>query len=63
MAEDVVRDPLRVRVAHEQHAASLARTLNGHAGLHAQREIGGCEVAVDGPVPTKTKKLLHWPGL
>jgi hypothetical protein len=41
-------EPLRVRVAHEQHAASLARTLNGHAGLHAQREIGGCEIAVDG---------------
>jgi hypothetical protein len=30
-----VREPLRVRVADEQHAASLARRLNGHACRYA----------------------------
>jgi hypothetical protein len=43
-----VRQPLRVRVADEQHAASLARRLNGHAGLDVQRDIGGCEIGVGG---------------
>jgi hypothetical protein len=43
-----VREPLRVRVADEQHAASLARTLHERAGLTVQGDIGGCEIAVDG---------------
>jgi hypothetical protein len=43
-----VREPLRVRVADKQHAASLARTLNRHAGLNVQHNIGGCEIAVGG---------------
>lgn len=43
-----MREPLRVRVADEQHAASLARRLNGHAGLDVQRDLGGYEIAVDG---------------
>lgn len=43
-----MRKPLRVRVADEQHAASLARTLNERAGLKVQRNIDACEIAVDG---------------
>jgi hypothetical protein len=49
-----VRKPLRVRVADEQHAASLARTLNELVGFRVHRDIGGCEIAVDGADSDKT---------
>jgi phosphotransferase system HPr-like phosphotransfer protein len=43
-----VREPLRVRVADEGQAASLARSLSGLEGLDVRHDTTGCEIAVEG---------------
>jgi hypothetical protein len=58
MSGGVVREPLRIRVADEQQAASLARTLNELVGFRVHCDIGGCEIAVDGADSGKTLPVV-----